>query len=645
MNITPELEKVFSQKNVRVASILAADILFVNIALLASILIHFEGQRSILTFVEANIWTLAGSTFLTIIVFHIFALYDSIWEYASVEELFKIFIAVTCAAFVNVGVFMLSNIDFFAGIFVMTYFFELVLIGGNRFKYRLLRLLTQKNLLAHEVSKRTIIVGSGSTASHIASEIKLHPRRYGKLIGFIDDDISKKGSYISGVKILGSREEILIIWKRFRVSEIILAIPTASQQDIKNILDICKLTNAKVTIVPGIVEILDGKVTMQKARNVKIEDLLGRAEVNLNVDEIANSIKNSVVMVTGGGGSIGSELCRQIVKFAPAKLIAIDIYENNLYELQFELHSLKSDVTELEFLIASTRERSTIFELVRVKKPDIVFHAAAHKHVPLMETCPKEAVKNNVFGTLHVAEAAHKHKIKHFVLISTDKAVNPSSVMGATKRIAEMIVESMSKISETKFVAVRFGNVLGSHGSVIPLFERQIKEGGPVTVTHKDVVRYFMTIPEAAQLVIQAFALARGGEIFELDMGEPIKIHDMAIDLIKLSGLKPFEDIDIVITGLRPGEKLREELLTSEEGLTKTAHNKIFVVAPAHNDFFELRSALKELEMKLKISLNEDVYAMLLGLVPSFKPTKNSESTNFDRNYEEIHNENILLPT
>jgi FlaA1/EpsC-like NDP-sugar epimerase len=607
-------------KAIRVAAIVVLDVIFINAAFLMALLLHTEGDYAYtIAYAQGYLEIGIGITLIKIFVYYAFSLYNSIWEYASVEELIKVAGAVTLSSFIS-AVYILAILDgFYYGIFIIAYVFELLLIGGNRFSYRVIRRLKHsKSILQQEDTKRILVIGSGSTASLIAREIKTHPKRYGRLIGFIDDDQAKKGSYIGGVKVLGNRNDIINICARCKIQEIILAIPTATGKQTKEILDICKLTNSKVTIVPGIVEIIDGKVSLQKIRPVEIEDLLGRNIVDLNIEEIAGYIDAKTIMVTGGGGSIGSELCRHLVKFNPAKLLIVDIYENNLYELQMELSAKTNTEAEIVPLIASTREKGAIFKLVEEHKPDVIFHAAAHKHVPLMESSPKEAVKNNVFGTLFVAEAAHYFNVKHFVLISTDKAVNPCSVMGATKRLCEMIIQSLARISKTKFVAVRFGNVLGSNGSVIPLFERQIREGGPVTVTHKDVIRYFMTISEAAQLVIQAGAIAKGGEIFVLDMGEQVRIYDLALDLIKLSGLKPYEDIDIKFTGLRPGEKLYEELLTEDEVFTRTAHNKIYVGSPAQVDFKMLKRKLHILEKELTGCVNDDVRNLLRGLVPTY---------------------------
>ena len=414
-----------------------------------------------------------------------------------------------------------------------------------------------------------------------------------------------------------------MIAEKMNIDEIIIAIPSVSKKEIGSIVEICKKTKCKLKILPGIYEIIDGQVSIKKIRDVQIEDLLGRDEVKLNIDEISSYIEGKSILVTGGGGSIGSELCRQIARFKPRKLAIFDIYENNAYDIQNELLRRYKDLN-LDVIIGSIRDKKRINEIIEKEKPDVIFHAAAHKHVPLMENNPREAIKNNVFGTLNLAQAADRYGVKRFVMISTDKAVNPTNVMGATKRICEMIVQSMNEISKTEFVAVRFGNVLGSNGSVIPLFKKQIEEGGPVTVTHPDVVRYFMTIPEAAQLVIQAGAMANGGEIFILDMGEPVKIIDLAKDLIRFSGFEPNVDIPIKITGLRPGEKLFEELLLDEEGIKATKHDKIYIGKPTYIDYKLLLKSINELGNVAENGEDKDVKGYLKSIVPSYTEYEDS---------------------
>ena len=415
------------------------------------------------------------------------------------------------------------------------------------------------------------------------------------IIGLIDDNEKRLGYTISGVKIIGNRNDIVKICEENKIDFIFFSIARIDNENKKQILNICQSTKAKVRILPGMREIVNDKKLFESLRDVEIEDLLGRDPIKLDNNNIESLIKGKTILVTGGGGSIGSELCRQIMKHKPERLVMLDIYENNLYDIELELKS-KYPKAKIDAVIASIRDKKRLEEVFEKYHPYLVFHAAAHKHVPLMENSPLEAIKNNVFGTRNVVDVADKYNVKRFVLISTDKAVNPTNIMGATKRLCEMIVQAKDKVSKTEYVAVRFGNVLGSNGSVVPLFKKQILAGGPVTVTHKDITRFFMTIPEAAELVIQAITYAKGGEIFVLDMGEPVKIYDLAESLIKLSGLTPNEDIKIEFTGLRPGEKLYEELLMNEEGLDQTEHNKIFIAPPSDitvNDVEEKSSLLK----------------------------------------------------
>ena len=611
------------KKVYRKAAVAFWDIVFVNLALILAIFIHMEGKIN--TGVFSNYaYLLVAVSGIKILVFKAFQLYASLWEYASIEELIKVVMAVFVGHIIGVVYSTLTDFNVYYGVYLVSFVFEVALIGGNRFSYRILRRIKQsKSITRQNDDERLLIIGCGSTASLIATEIKTHPGQYGQLIGYISDDDYKYGQMIAGTKVLGNRYDILSIVKRHKVTEVIVAIPTATKETTKLILDECKRTGAKVRIVPGIMEVIDGRVSMSAIRNVEIEDLLGRDSVNLNISEIASYIEAKTIMVTGGGGSIGSELCRQIAKFRPKKLIILDIYENNAYDIQNELIREYGNSLDLEVLIASVRDRKTIFNVFEEHRPNVVFHAAAHKHVPLMERSPKEAIKNNVFGTLNVVEASHEFGIDRFVLISTDKAVNPTNVMGATKRLCEMIVQSMAQQSKTKFVGVRFGNVLGSNGSVIPLFKKQIEEGGPVTVTHKDIIRYFMTIPEASQLVIQAGGMAKGGELFILNMGDPVRIYDLAEDLIRLSGLKPHEDIEIKVTGLRPGEKLYEELLMAEEGMASTTHEKIHIGSPYDINFKILKSNLEKLLEYIPEATNDEIKDRLTVLVPTYKSMDN----------------------
>ena len=468
--------------------------------------------------------------------------------------------------------------------------------------------------------KRLMIVGAGTSATVIMRDLYSNENLKYNVVCFVDDDKGKLNATIGGVKIMGDRYDIPRLAASENIDEILIAIPSASASEKKKIIEICNETECKVKILPS-VDSMIGDALHNTIRNVQIEDLLAREPIQLDNEGIEGYIKDKVILVTGGGGSIGSELCRQIMKYSPEKLVILDIYENNAYDVQMELNRMYPD-NQPEVIIASVRDRDRLEDVFAKYRPYIVFHAAAHKHVPLMEVSPQEAIKNNVIGTLNVTECADKYGVKRFVMISTDKAVNPTNVMGATKRICEMIVQSAQKTSKTEFVAVRFGNVLGSNGSVIPLFKRQIENGGPVTLTDKRITRFFMTIPEAAQLVLQSASYAKGGEIFVLDMGEPVKIYDLAKNLIRLSGYKPEEDIKIEVCGLRPGEKLYEELLMDEEGLTDTSHNKIFIGQPITVERDELLAQIRELDKAAETNDNELIKSTIEKVVPTYKRNK-----------------------
>lgn len=466
---------------------------------------------------------------------------------------------------------------------------------------------------------RAMIIGGGNAGAALIREIQTTDKIAYNPVCVIDDDTGKVGKRIGNVKIVGTTEDIKKCAEKYAIDEILIAIPSATKAEIKRIYEICKTTDCKVKTLPGIYQIVSGEASVASLREVQITDLLGREQIKVNLDEIMGYIEGQVVLVTGGGGSIGSELCRQIATHSPKQLIILDIYENNAYDIEQELKR-KHPSLNLLALIASIRDKGKMEDVFEKYHPDIVFNAAAHKHVPLMETSPNEAVKNNVFGTLNVARCADKYGVKVFVQISTDKAVNPTNIMGATKRICEMIIQTIGRNSKnTKFVAVRFGNVLGSNGSVIPLFERQIAEGGPVTVTHKDIIRYFMTIPEAVSLVLQAGAYAKGGQIFVLDMGEPVKIYDLAYNLIKLSGLEPNVDIEIKCTGLRPGEKLYEERLMDEEGMQTTPNGLINIANPIQLDEKNLWKKLDELYVAAYDETNK-MKELVSHLVSTYSP-------------------------
>jgi FlaA1/EpsC-like NDP-sugar epimerase len=504
-----------------------------------------------------------------------------------------------------------------------------ILTAGTFVMYRLLgRSIAARKMSKYEKINKNqdnkannlLIIGAGMGAREIIIAIKNNMRDKYNIVGIIDDDISKINHYILGVKVLGTRYDIPKIAKEKNVDLIFFAINKIDAISRRKILEICQETGVKTRVLPTTEEVITKQGAMNSLRDVQIEDLLGREPVHLDNKNINSLIKNKTVLVTGGGGSIGSELCRQIVKYDPKRLVIVDIYENNLYDIEMELRA-EYPKLNLEAIVASVRDKARLNNVFETYKPEIVFHAAAHKHVPLMEKSPLEAIKNNVFGTYNVVNCADEYGVEKFVLISTDKAVNPTNIMGASKRVCEMIVQAKNKVSKTEYVAVRFGNVLGSNGSVIPLFKKQIERGGPVTVTHKDITRFFMTIPEAVQLILQAVTYAKGGEIFVLDMGEPVKIYDLAVSLIKLLGYEPNVDIPIEITGLRPGEKLYEEILMSEEGLTSTKHNKIFITEPMSITMEELEEKLEKLKelLKLEKDENSEVKRYIKEIVPTFK--------------------------
>ncbi len=505
--------------------------------------------------------------------------------------------------------------------FIYSVFFSL-LSCVQRFLKRIYLTFLKRYKERKDKKINVMIIGAGMAGSMIIHELQTSKYINMNPVCILDDNPIKEKQIISNVPVVGKTDDVVEIAKKYDIDDIIVAIPSASPKTLKAIYEKCSLANCKVQTLPGIYQLINEDVSVSKLRRVDIADLLGREQVSIDVNSIAEYVRDNVVLVTGGGGSIGSELCRQIAAQGPKQLIIFDIYENNAYDIEQELHRTHPELNLLT-LIGSVRDKSKVDDLFKTYRPDIVFNAAAHKHVPLMETSPNEAVKNNVFGTLNIAKAADKYSAKRFVQISTDKAVNPTNIMGATKRICEMIVQTMAKKSKTEFVAVRFGNVLGSNGSVIPLFRKQIEAGGPVTVTHKDIIRYFMTIQEAVTLVLQAGAYAKGGEIFVLDMGEPVKIYDLALNLVRLSGLEPNVDIDIVCTGLRPGEKLYEERLMAEEGLQKTANDMISIGRPLDIDADFLYNKLDEL-YKLAYEETDQMKELVSELVPTYKVAKDN---------------------
>ncbi|WFR56251.1 nucleoside-diphosphate sugar epimerase/dehydratase [Anaerocolumna sp. AGMB13025] len=578
---------------IRRVFLIILDAILINVASFSALLIRFDfriGQIPT-NYAEAVLAYTIINTVVSIILFTLFRLYNSLWKYAGIDELVNIIFACTVSGILQIiGMHFILTIHVPRSYYPLSTLFMMALISVSRFFYRYARRLAKRN--PGSGVSRIMIIGAGEAGSSIIREIAVSGYVKGTVICAIDDNKDKLGSYIQGIKVVGDRTKIIEAAEKHEITDIFIALPSVSRKEIREILEICKETGCALKILPGMYQLINEEVSVTRLRDVEIEDLLGREPVKIDMEGIMNYVKGKIIMVTGGGGSIGSELCRQIVKNGPKRLIIVDIYENNAYFIQQEL---KSEYPELDLvvLIASVRNSSRMNHIMEQYKPEIIYHAAAHKHVPLMEDSPNEAIKNNVGGTYKMAKAADTYGVQKFILISTDKAVNPTNIMGASKRICEMIIQAYNKRSKTEFVAVRFGNVLGSNGSVIPLFKEQILRGGPVTVTHPDIIRYFMTIPEAVSLVLQAGAYAKGGEIFVLDMGEPVKITELAKNLIRLSGYEPGRDISIEYTGLRPGEKLYEELLMDEEGLQDTQNKLIHIGKPIEMDE---EAILKEVE-------------------------------------------------
>lgn len=571
----------------RIIALILLDIMSIVVAAFTALYIRFDFSFNGIPseYLQKFERIIPYSIIITLVFFAIWKLYKSVWRYASATELLNIVFATTCASVGQIIICHLLNEKMPRSYYVLYWFLLFGMTCIIRFSYRILRLINSKRseFSGKKERNNVMLIGAGAAANAILKEIETS--RYLNLNAkcIIDDNSGCHGKLLRGVPIVGGRNKIIDAVGEYGIDEIIFAIPSASTRVRKEILDICKETGCKMRTLPGMYQLINGDVSIAKLKEVEIEDLLGRDPIKINTEEVLGYVKDKTVLVTGGGGSIGSELCRQIAAHQPQQLIIVDIYENNAYDIQQELIR-KYPKLDLVVLIASVRNKERIDSIFEKYRPNIVYHAAAHKHVPLMEVSPNEAIKNNVFGTYRTVQAADKYGTEKFVLISTDKAVNPTNVMGASKRMCEMVIQMMNRQSKTNFVAVRFGNVLGSNGSVIPLFKKQIAEGGPVTVTDPNIIRYFMTIPEAVSLVLQAGAYAHGGEIFVLDMGEPVKIVDLATNLIKLSGYKPGEDIEIKFTGLRPGEKMYEELLMSEEGLKKTANKMIYIGKPIDFD-------------------------------------------------------------
>ena len=595
------MRHIFEDKKlwIRRVFLMCYDICAVFFASMLALLARFDFEFHAIPqhFLE-NAWRSLPATALTaLLIFWLFRLYSSLWSYAGAMEMMYLLSACVVETFVNMFLILLSHPEtgypvprsYFA--FFGIFLFGMIFVC--RYSYRALRAL-RNAIRDAEYTRNVLIVGAGESGNALIKEIKNSRYLKKRVIGVIDDDRSKAGSYIHGVKIVGTRDDIIEKCQDLHVHEIIVAMPSASPRQIKEVLDICKQTRCELKRLPGIYQLVNGDVSISSLKEVDVNDLLGREPVEVDLNSILGYVSDKVVMVTGGGGSIGSELCRQIAGHNPRQLIIVDIYENSAYDIQNELKVSFPDLN-LTVLIASVRNTNRMNYIFENYHPNIIYHAAAHKHVPLMETSPNEAIKNNVLGTWKMVQAADRYGVERFVMISTDKAVNPTNIMGASKRICEMIIQTYNRRSKTEYVAVRFGNVLGSNGSVIPLFKKQIERGGPVTVTHPDIIRYFMTIPEAVSLVLQAGAYAKGGEIFILDMGEPVKITDLARNLILLSGHQPDEDIPIVFTGLRPGEKLYEEMLMDEEGMQNTANQRIHIGKPIEMDEEAFLKQLQEL--------------------------------------------------
>lgn len=608
------------QKAIRVFGLIVCDLFFAFAAAFLALYIRYELNSVFLhnsSFYPDLIKVQIIAMLCVVPCFAVLKLYNSLWEFASISELIRIGLASLATTAVMELVMHLVGVTMPRSFPIIFAMLLVILCGLLRFAYRTIR--RHKAGMNGKGQKRTMLIGGGQAGATVLREFSYSANSNNKVVCIIDDDNSKRGNYIYGVKVVGGKEAIIDAAVKYRVEEIVIAIPSATRRQKLDILEICQKTGCSLRTLPGIYQLANGEVSIQKIREVDIEDLLGRDIVKINLDEVAGYITGKTVLVTGGGGSIGSELCRQAAQQKPKRLIIFDIYENNAYTLQMELKHSHPEL-ELTVLIGSVRDYKRVSNIFEKYKPDLVCHAAAHKHVPLMEDSPYEAIKNNVFGTYNVAKAAALNGTKRFILISTDKAVNPTNVMGASKRICEMIIQMWNECADTEYVAVRFGNVLGSAGSVIPLFRQQIKNGGPVTVTDKNVIRYFMTIPEAVQLIFQAGAYAKGGEIFVLDMGEPVRIDDLARNMIRLSGLEPDVDIPVAYTGLRPGEKLYEELLLSGEGMLKTDNDLIYIgheIDFDRTDFAKNLEALKEMDEKDEEALRKKI----AEIVPTYHRT------------------------
>ncbi len=608
----------------KTALLLVLDVVLLNVAFFAALWLRFEGNVPA-RFEEAYQGLVVPYTLIMIAVFAAFGLYNRLWKYASVEDV----LAVAGAVLGGAALFWGASIFFYhtwqelllpRSVVLICVNINLILTGASRLSFRFLRQYTSMFNTGYRRGKLALIVGAGDAGAMVAREIKKHNGGGAggshEVLGFVDDDKSKLKQRLFGIPVLGTSPDIPSLVERFRVEEIIIAIPSASGETVRRIVDICSRTNARLMIVPGMYELIDGRKAISQIREVKVEDLLDRAPVELNLEAITGYLNNRVVLVTGAGGSIGSELCRQLMRFSIHKLILLDHSENSLYEIYHELSERFAHAGIIP-VMGDLKESASLKEVFKKCRPQVVFHAAAHKHVPLVELNAAQAVKNNILGTWNLACCAQQYQIEAFIFVSTDKAVNPVSVMGATKRISEMIIQKMARENKTRFGSVRFGNVLDSRGSVVPLFKSQIQSGGPVTITHPQMTRYFMTIPEAVQLIIQAGSFVRRGEVFILDMGRPVKIVELAKKMIKLAGYRP-EEIAITYTGIRPGEKLQEELLAGEENVSRTTHERIFVSRPEVSPYFNLDRLLQTLSDPLWHAPFEDVVILLQSVLPTF---------------------------
>ncbi|WP_127579939.1 polysaccharide biosynthesis protein [Paenibacillus koleovorans] len=602
-------------KNVRLLLLILLDSLVISIVVYLSYLLRFDFD--ILAEYRLTLpYVITSYLVITLVCFYYFKIYKRVWRYASVNDLLSIAKGAglaSCIFMIFHHLSMYPEVNVPRSIYPITALLTLFSIGTSRIVWRIMG-DTYNKLQPHH--QRALIIGAGNVGSMVAKELKRSKSEYYPVV-FVDDDKNKRNLEVLGIQVAGDRQSIPSLVEQYKIDQIIIAMPSATRLEISNIIEICKKTNRRIKIIPRMNDLINGKITVNSIRDVSVEDLLGREPVKIDLDEIAGFLTDQVILVTGAGGSIGSELCRQISAFHPKQLLLLGKGENSIFEIEMELRKTFPYVP-IDPIVADIQDRQRIMDIFSTYKPHVVFHAAAYKHVPMMERHPHEAIKNNALGTRNLAECAHLNHVNKFIMISTDKAVNPTSVMGTTKRIAEMIVQGFDQISHTSFAAVRFGNVLGSRGSVVPIFKKQIEEGGPVTVTHPDMVRYFMTIPEAVQLVIQSCALTEGGEIFVLDMGKPVKISDLAKDLIMLSGLEPNKDVKIEYTGIRPGEKLFEEILSGEEGTQATKHDRIYIGKAREVNYEHVVQMTESLERIESSLTSQDFRRILKMYVPEY---------------------------